>query len=267
MQSVQIAASEIWITLIFCVIMYLFRGELKQKKTTKLLLIACVARLVSDAISWAFDGVPGLFFGILTRTSNYVTFVTNDFISLIFSVFLWQLVRKEDEKPAIILKIYWVLEGLSIFLLTLNLYFGWFYSFDSNNLYSRGRYYHITHAAPIVALVVVLWMLIWYHARFSKKLNFLGWSYFALMTIATAYEYMNFGLSLQTYAQTFSALVAFFVEELYLRENLILTHKELEQTNAELKEDEKKVKAALEVEMKMEAELRAQQEQLSLALA
>lgn len=42
MQSVQIAASEIWITLIFCVIMYLFREELKQKKTTKLLLIACV---------------------------------------------------------------------------------------------------------------------------------------------------------------------------------------------------------------------------------
>ena len=82
MQSVQIAASEIWITLIFGVIMYLFRNELKQKKVTKILLIVCIARLVSDAVSWALDGLPGLFFGIITRCSNYVTFITNDMISL-----------------------------------------------------------------------------------------------------------------------------------------------------------------------------------------
>lgn len=63
MQSVQLAASEIWVTLIFGVILYLFRSELKQKKVTKILLIVCIARLVSDAVSWAFDGVPGLFWG------------------------------------------------------------------------------------------------------------------------------------------------------------------------------------------------------------
>lgn len=267
MQSVQTAASEIWVTMIFCVIMYLFRGELKQKKITKILMIVCITRLVSDAVSWAFDGTPGLFWGILTRGSNYITFVTNDLVSLVFSVFLWNLVRREGEKPGLILKAYWILEGIAIGMLTLNLYFGWCYSFDSNNLYSRGKYYHLTHVAPIVALVVVLWMLIRYHNRFSKKLNFLGWSYFILMTAATMYEYMNFGLSLQTYAQTFSALAAFFVGEIELREKLISTHKRLEQANEELKEDEKKVKAALEAEMRMEEELREQQKQLSFALA
>ena len=66
MKSVQLAASEIWVTLIFGVIMYLFKGELKQKKVTKMLMIVCIARLVSDAISWAFDGVPGLFWGTVT---------------------------------------------------------------------------------------------------------------------------------------------------------------------------------------------------------
>ena len=62
MQSVQLAASEVWGTLIFGVIMYLFKNELKQKKVTKILMIVCIARLFSDAVSWAFDGVvPGLF--------------------------------------------------------------------------------------------------------------------------------------------------------------------------------------------------------------
>lgn len=128
MQSVQLAASEVWVTLIFGVIMYLFRNELRQKKVTKLLMIVCIARLLSDAVSWAFDGVPGLFWGLLTRCSNYVTFVSNDLVSLVFSVFLWNLVRGEDEKPGIVLKAYWTLEAVAIGALTLNLHFGWFYS-------------------------------------------------------------------------------------------------------------------------------------------
>lgn len=267
MQSVQLAASEIWVTLIFCVIMYLFRSELKQKRLTKILMIVCITRLVSDAVSWAFDGVPGLLWGILTRCSNYVTFVTNDLISLVFSVFIWNLVKSKDEKPSIVLKAYWVLEVIAIGALTLNLHFAWFYSIDSGNNYSRGAHYQMTHIAPIAALLVVLWLLIRYHNKFSSNLKFLGWSYFVLMAGATAYEYMNFGLSLQTYAQTFSALVAFFVGEIEIRQNLIATQKKLEQANAELKEEEKKAEAALAAVVEKDGELQKQQDQLALALA
>lgn len=252
MQSVQIGASEIWFTLIFCVIMYLFKDELKQKKSTKLLLIVCITRLLSDAVSWSFDGESGVIFGTVTRLSNYLTFVSNDLVSVFFSAFLWDLIKKENEKPCIVLKAYWLLECIAIGALTLNLYFGWFYSFDGSNLYSRGTYYQMTHIAPIVALVVVFWMLIKYRKRFNRNIKFLGWTYLTLMTFATAYEFMNFGLSLQTYAQTFSALVAFFVCEIEVRQNLISS--------------QKKLKTALETERKMDEELRKQQEQLSIAL-
>lgn len=144
MQSVQLAASEVWVTLIFGVIMYLFRNELKQKKVTKILMIVCIARLLSDAVFWAFDGVPGLFWGTLTRCSNYVTFVSNDLVSLVFSIFLWNLVKDDEEKPGIMLKAYWALEAVAIGALTLNLHFGWFYFFDSGNGYNRGEYYRLT---------------------------------------------------------------------------------------------------------------------------
>lgn len=235
MQSLQIAASEIWVTLIFFVIMYLFRKELKQKNVTRILMLVCITRLVSDAVAWGFDGLPGLFWGTVTRISNYLTFVSNDLVSLVFSVFLWQLVRRDGERPGIILKAYWALEGLAVSALTLNLYFGWFYSFDSDNLYSRGEYYRLTHVAPIAALLVVLWMLLRYHDRFSKNLKILEWSYLIPMALATMYEYLNFGLSLQAYAQAFSALVAFFVGEIEIREDLMATHQKLERTNDELK--------------------------------
>ena len=186
MQSVQLAASEVWVTLIFGVIMYLFRNELKQKKVTKILMIVCIARLLSDAVFWAFDGVPGLFWGTLTRCSNYVTFVSNDLVSLVFSIFLWNLVKDDEEKPGIVLKAYWALEAVAIGALTLNLHFGWFYFFDSGNGYNRGEYYRLTRVAPIAALLVVLWLLIRYHEKFSKNLKLLGWSYFTHCCQVTA---------------------------------------------------------------------------------
>lgn len=186
MQSVQLAASEVWVTLIFGVIMYLFRNELKQKKVTKILMIVCIARLLSDAVFWAFDGVPGLFWGTLTRCSNYVTFVSNDLVSLVFSIFLWNLVKDDEEKPGIMLKAYWALEAVAIGALTLNLHFGWFYFFDSGNGYNRGEYYRLTRVAPIAALLVVLWLLIRHHEKFSKNLKLLGWSYFTHCCQVTA---------------------------------------------------------------------------------
>lgn len=267
MQSVQIAASEIWITLIFFVIMYLFKNELQQKKVTKALLLACVARLISDAVSWAFDGLPGIFFGTLTRISNYVTFVSNDLVSLAFSIFIWKLVKDEQEKPGLFLKAYWALEAVTIVALTFNLHFGWFYAFDSENLYSRGSYYQLTHVAPMAALFIVIWLLVRYKTKLSKNQQFLGWTYFVLMAVATAYEYTNFGLSLQTYAQTFSAMMAFFVGEIEIRQNLLSTQEKLEQKNKALKEEEKKVETALKAEEQKTELVKKQQDQLSFALA
>lgn len=85
-------------------------------------MIVCITRLLSDAVSWAFDGVSGLFWGMLTRCSNYVTFVSNDLVSVAFSVFLWQLVKNDDEEPSIILKAYWGIEAVAVTALTLNLH-------------------------------------------------------------------------------------------------------------------------------------------------
>ena len=99
MQSVQLAASEIWVTLIFCVIMYLFRGELKQKKITKSLMIVCIIRLVSDAISWAFDGVPGLFWGTITRGSNYIHLfqMTLYLYFFLYSYGIWLKIKEKSQ--------------------------------------------------------------------------------------------------------------------------------------------------------------------------
>ena len=60
-------------------------------------------------------------------------------MSLVFSIFLWNLVKDDEEKPGIMLKAYWALEAVAIGALTLNLHFGWFYFFDSGNGYKPAK--------------------------------------------------------------------------------------------------------------------------------
>ncbi len=55
--------------------------------------------------------------------------------------------------------------------------------------------------------------------------------------------------------------------EIEIRQSLLTAQKELEQANAELREEEKKVEAALEAEMEKDRALREQQDQLALALS
>ena len=248
MQSVQLAVSEIWVTLILCAILYLFRNELKWKRVTRVLVVVCIVRLVSDAVSWALDGVPGAVCGAIATVSNYVTFVSNDLVSIAFSVFIWGLVKRGDEKPDLVLKAYWALEAVAICALTLNVPFGWFYTIDAANEYVRGDCYRLTHVAPIAALLVVLWLLLKYRNRLGRNQMVMGWSYLVGMAAATAYEFTSFGLSLQAYAQTFSALMALFVDEIDLRHDLLATQEKLERTNAELKGEERKAEAALQAE-------------------
>lgn len=220
MQSIQIAVSEIWISLIFFGILFLFREDFRKDNITKKLLWACIIRLLSDAVSWGLDGIPGAFWRAVTTFSNYLTFTFCEVISVLFSVYLWKLVRSENERPGFVLKVYWLLELCYIFSLTVNMFTGWFYSFDSSNLYSRGQYYHVTQILPVVSLVVLIWLMTFYWKKFTSNQRVLGATYLIMMSAATAYEYAEFGLSLQNYAQTLAALTAFFIGEADIRKSL-----------------------------------------------
>lgn len=221
MNSIQIAVSEIWVVFILAGILFLYRKDIEQSKTTKYLLWACIVRLISDAGSWAFDGYPGPIWGIITRLSNYLTFTFNDLVNLAFTVYVWSLIRKRDEKTDRILCIYSLIAVTGVICLTAGVFFGWFYTFDADNLYSRGPYYAYTHVSTVCALATTLWLLVRYRGRFSRTQKFLTWGYFILMIGATVYELMEFGLSVQTYVQTLSSIIAFLIGDLQIRDNML----------------------------------------------
>ena len=231
----QLAVSEIWIVLVFCVMAFLFKDELRRKGVARALLAACVIRLLSDAASWLLDGVPGALPGFVARLSNYVTFVSSDVIAVVFSVFVWGKARAKGERPGPVLWAFWALEAATVVALTLNLRFGWFYAVGADNVYARGKLYALTYVAPAASLLVVVWLLLRYRARLAESQKALGWAYVVLMAGADAYECTNFGLSLVAHAQAFSAFVVFLTGEVELRDRLLATQEGLTRTNEELR--------------------------------
>lgn len=244
MQSIQIAMSEIWVSLILLGVLMFFNEDMRKKKVTRVLLWMCIIRLVSDAISWGFDCVPGTFWGVVTRISNYITLTSNDLVLTVFSIYVWHLVRRDGEKPSWMLRLYWGCEVVSVVALTLNTQFEWFYSIDENNVYSRGEHYQLTYIAPVFALLIVFWMLLKYRKRLDRNQTIMGWIYFLLMSSAMIYDFAKFGLPLRSYAQTFSAILAFFVGEIEIRKNLEKVQNDLAKTNEELKSAKMAAEAA-----------------------
>ena len=254
----QLAASEIWIALVFCVVAFLFRDELRQKRLTWVLLAACVVRLVSDAASWLLDGVPGALPEFANRLATYVTFVSSDAIAVAFSVFAWGQVRRQGERPPAALLAYWALEATAVVALTLNVRFGWFYAIGPDNVYARGDLYALTYVGPAVSLLVVMHLLVRYRARLARSQKALGWSYLSLMALADAYQCTNFGFSTVAYAQAFSALVAFLTDEVALRGQLLTTQEGLTSANAQLRDAVREAEAQKRRELEKDRALREQ---------
>jgi len=230
MPNIQISISEIWMSVIFIGILCLYNKEIIYCSTTKFLLLGCIARLLSDAASWAFDGFEGTFWVIVTHISTYLTFTLNDGILILFTIFLWSIVRKEDEKVDFFLRIYWTIGIISILIVTIDLFFGNIYYFDSANVYHRGPYFKITYISSIVSFFTVLWILLRYRTRLSQNKKILGWCYLAMMIGTSLFEYFKSNLTLQTYVQCCAAMIAFFDGEIEVRHSLKATTEKLEET-------------------------------------
>jgi len=220
MQSAQLAVSELWMAFVLIGILCLYKKEMSSNKNTKYLLFVSIIRLFSDAAAWYFDSFPGPLWGLIIRISNYFTFIFNDIILALFSLFLWDAIKRPKEKQSFFLRIYLFVAGLSILSITLNLHFGWFYTIDNLNKYHRGQFHGLCFISSFLCLASILWHLIRYSKRFTVRPKVLCYLFVLVMTGSTIYEFMNFGLAIQIYAEILASIIAFFYAELEVREKL-----------------------------------------------
>lgn len=174
--------------------------------------IACMLLLGADALSWYFHADAGETAYYMIRISNFSVFCINYIFMSFFATYVWLTVSKnQHRKPAALHTVY-ALSVIGILLLIITQFTGLFYYFDDHNLYHRGNFYLLSQAIAVLGIALCLFMLISYRKNLERITFFSMMSFFVLPVLATIYQALAYGFSLQCLAIVISTQIMFVMD-------------------------------------------------------
>lgn len=174
--------------------------------------IACMLLLGADALSWYFLNNPGETAYYIVRLGNFSVFCINYIFMCLFTTYMWLTVSNHNHrKPAALYAVY-ALSASGILLLIITQFTGLFYYFDDHNRYHRGNYYLLAQAIAVLGISVCLFMLISYRKNLNRTIFLAMMSFFVLPVLATIYQALAYGFSLQCLAAVISTQIMFIMD-------------------------------------------------------
>lgn len=214
---------ELWgifICLIFAGGIFIATPQKTRRTRIKILIqIACMLLLGSDALSWYFHANADETTYYIVRISNFSVFCINYILMSFFATYVWLTVSKnQHHKPAALHTVY-ALSVIGILLLIITQFTGLFYYFDDHNLYHRGNFYLLSQAIAVSGIALCFFMLISYRKNLDRITFLSMMSFFVLPVLATIYQALAYGFSLQCLAIVISTHIMFIMDtvELNLR--------------------------------------------------
>ncbi|WP_368089072.1 GGDEF domain-containing protein [Bifidobacterium catenulatum] len=184
----------------------------KRTRIKILMQIACMLLLGADALSWYFHADAGETAYYMIRISNFSVFCINYIFMSFFATYVWLTVSKnQHRKPAALHTVY-ALSVIGILLLIITQFTGLFYYFDDHNLYHRGNFYLLSQAIAVLGIALCLFMLISYRKNLERITFFSMMSFFVLPVLATIYQALAYGFSLQCLAIAISTQIMFVMD-------------------------------------------------------
>lgn len=211
---------ELWgivICLIFAGGIFIATPQKTRRTRIKILMqIACMLLLGSDALSWYFHANADETTYYMVRISNFSVFCINYIFMSFFATYVWLTVSKnQHRKPAALHTVY-ALSVIGVLLLIITQFTGLFYYFDDHNLYHRGNFYLLSQAIAVSGIALCFFMLISYRKNLDRITFLSMMSFFVLPVLATIYQALAYGFSLQCLAIVISTQIMFIMDTVEL---------------------------------------------------
>lgn len=231
-QSLHVAL-EAW-GVIFCLIaaLCLSFGSKKEGRRTNYIIcvqIVVACYLLADALAWLYRGMAGPVGYWIVRISNCCVFIIALVITIIFHLYLCNLLFAGDWKTLKkIVRVFAVLGicAIGIVLVIISQFTDLYYYFDENNFYHRNTWHTLHMCLALLALLLDLSLILQYRKRLSKNMYVALLSYFFLPFIATIIQIFYYGISLVNFAVSVSTIFIFVTE--IVEQSRTLTQKEEE---------------------------------------
>jgi diguanylate cyclase (GGDEF)-like protein len=156
-----------------------------------------------------FDGYPDSIYPILNHTGNFLIFLFNPLLASLWLLYVhYQLFNDEQKTKKIIIPII-VINFLNAMLVILNQFFGWFYTINKDNIYSRGPYFLLPAIISVIIIVISIIWVIKYRNEVEKR-NYMALALFAVPPLfGILLQLLFYGISLVLNSMVLSILIAY----------------------------------------------------------
>ncbi len=175
------------------------------KKVSHIRKISLFVMSISSAILLMADRCSHLFRGdvsrlgfIMTRTCNFLVYTITLLILAVFNVYLSDLCIYEAKLESMPRRIKAAncLAAIDELLIIITQFTGFYYYFDSNNLYQRGVGFCVSYIIPLVIWIMQFSVIVQYYSKLDKHLGRTLIVFTVFPVVASIVQVYAYGLSL-----------------------------------------------------------------------
>ena len=179
------------------VILIINRHDSKSLKLLqKLFLFACLL-FFADALSYLYRGSTHRFGLLMTRFSNLSVFFLNYLLVYASTLYVYSILQEKLARPSkIYQKIVLSMFITAVIILVVNMFTGWMYYFDEENLYHRNWGWYLYTALSLVCLITSC-ILILKHRKFLDRFTLFSLMFFELFPlVAIVFQSIFYGITI-----------------------------------------------------------------------
>lgn len=194
-----------------------FSRNLKKEKRIWMVLmqLSTAVLLGSDALAWMFRGTSGDLGYYMVRISNFFVFMFINIILVCFHTYVCSCLLNEKEKRELIrVKVVYGMCAIALLLVLVSQFTHWYYYFDAQNYYHRGKYYILSFLLPFLGMAVDASLMITYRKRVTKNERSAMSTYIILPAVASIYQLFYYGVPLINVCTGISMIIMFVTEML-----------------------------------------------------
>ncbi len=203
--------------------------NLQLNRTMLVLTIDCMLVLITDSLAIFFHGVPTPAAYMIVRITNFLTYLLQYGLALIYFHYLIIAIRQKTPEFHFLSRKFFI--GLTmtyIFILILNIPYKFLYSFDINNTYRRGDGFWVTILMVAIVILAILGLFVKGYPYLTKLQRISSIIYFGLTIPCTVIQFMFYGLSLINMSFTFSIGIMFISHQITILDQFYKQQKELD---------------------------------------
>lgn len=210
----------------------------KRKYSMVYLMLSSSALLSFDRFAYIFSGDTSTYGYWVVRISNFAVFMLTLMFLHAINIYITDIFMNtlKVEKRPHRLQVAEGMVSVGWLLVLVSQFTGLYYSFNENNVYSRGPLYLLAFAIPTVILLLHLSLIIQFYKQFHRKIRLPLLLFYVVPVLASIIQLKAYGLSLINISLALMAIVLYaFVINDTNEENDRAAHKEIDNANREVK--------------------------------